>query len=246
MSSDLTVVVKTILRPEKCNALLKSLRQHWAGPVIVLDDGDHSYKHLGPKHDVRWICYEYDVGIGYCYNEAFLNEVETEYSCIMDDDFLVTEKTAMDRWLPFLEHNVYDVIGGAVRKTSGGHLQNYLGTFVRGDGTLELQRFPQVEGLTQVLPDLDIVMNFFAAKTETLVRCPWDEGLKVFRHEDWFLSARQLDLRIAYHPGVEVLHDGDTPPHPCQAYRDLRRKRIPEFREAFLKKWKLTERGLRL
>lgn len=246
MSSDLTVVIKTILRPEKCEALLKSLRQHFDGPVIVLDDGDGSYKHLGPKYDVQWICFEYDVGIGFCYNLAFREEVQTQYAAIMDDDFLVTEKTDMARWLPFLENDVYDVIGGAVRKTNGGHLQNYVGTFVIGPGTLELQRHPGLEGLDQVLGNLDIVMNFFAARTETLVRCPWDESLKVFRHEDWFLMAADQIDRIAYHPGVEVLHDGDTPPYPCQAYRDLRKKRIPEYRDVFLKKWGLTKQGLRL
>ena len=248
--SDLTVVAKTLLRPEKCRAMLVSLREHFDGPVVVADDGgDQTYPWVGDGLDVEWLTFPYDAGIGHCLNKVMADHVHTPYVALLDDDFLVTERTDMARWIPFIEHGVYDIVGGSVCKTSDGKEQCYVGTFEWGtrgtERTLTLTRL-MVRGMTEPLGGLDIVMNFFAASLETLRAIGWDELLKVHRHEDWFLRARSLGFTVGYHPGVQVMHDGDTPPYPSAEYRDLRRKRIPEYRQIFLDKWGLTSEGLKL
>ena len=244
--NDVTVVVKTILRPEKCGPMLASLREHFDGPVIVCDDSPVPYPEIARGLDVQWIEYPTDVGIGYCLNDVVSNVVTTPYMAVMDDDFIVTKDTDMSRWIPFLEHDTTDIIGGAVRRHEGS-IQNYMGTFVWGDNprSLALQRIPQADGLTHVVDGLDIILNFYAARVTTLSDIGWDESLKVFRHEDFFIRARQLGKRVSYHPGVEVTHDMGAP-YACKEYRDLRRGRIPEYRDVFLAKWGLTKEGLRL
>lgn len=240
--SDLTVIVKTILRPEKCRAMLVSLREHFDGPVVVCDDSpvgkakDALARQLR-QLDVRVESFQEDVGIGVCLNNA-IGTVVTPYGALLDDDFIITEKTEMARWLPFIEHDIYDVIGGAVRR-KGGDLQGYLGMLEYGNRSLTLHRIPDVDAITQVTT-FDLVLNFFAGKTETLRRIGWDENLKVFRHEDWFLRAKHMGIKVGYHPGVEVLHDTSRNDEH-KVYRTMRRDRLPEFRAMFCEKWDIDE-----
>lgn len=45
-------------------------------------------------------------------------------------------------------------------------------------------------------PPVDCIHNFFAARTESIKRVPWDPDLKMFEHEDFFLRARDAKLKI--------------------------------------------------
>lgn len=244
--NDLTVLVKTILRPEKCRRCLETLREHFDGPVIVCDDSRYPYPEVGAGLDVEWRTYPHDIGIGHCLNDTLSSAVRTPYTALFDDDFLVTEECRMELWMPYLRDDKVDLMGGAVKRTNGGQ-QGYLGWFKWADDRswLKIEFVPNVEQWTEPIFDLDIVMNFFAARTLALLAVGWDEQLKVCRHEDFFLRARQEDVRVAYHPGVLVMHDGHGLPHNTPEYAELRSKRMPEYRAKFGEKWGLDpKRGM--
>jgi len=242
----LTVLVKTILRPQKCRAMLESLRDRFTGPIVVCDDSPVHYPEVGDGLHVTWQRYSTDIGIGACLNTALEFAVDTPYAALLDDDFIITERTDMTRWIPFLEYDVYDVIGGAVRRMDGS-LQGYVGMLdYNGGDSLVLNRVPDIGAVANV-STVDLIMNFFAARTETLREIGWDEALKVFRHEDWFLRAKCLRKRVGYHPHVEVLHNNVKPGEDDpEEYRALRRHRLPKYRAMFCDKWGLDERKLRL
>lgn len=84
----------------------------------------------------------------------------------------------------------------------------------------------------------DIVLNFFAARTDAVRQMGgWDARLKLGEHQDFFLRAKQAHLGVAVCPTYAVaLHDQD------HSDTDYKRKRMREFQ--FLRAM-LESHGLR-
>ena len=260
--ADCTLLIKTIMRPLKLARLLASVRERYPElRIVVCDDGPEDMwlpeSQEALYGDLCYIRYQYDVGIGRCYNDALRNAIDTPYAIICDDDNRFTEATDIELWLPYLDHGIYDLVGGAVRRTRGGSLQLYVGDF---DWTTQYHngwemrmRAIEIRGLEQPIA-AQYVMNWFCARREVLVDNPWDEELKVCRHEDWFLSLywqppgpeepKTKPPRVGYHPGVELNHDRDMDPPDLPAYLDLRSGRFQEHLRKMEAKWGLRRNGL--
>ena len=86
---------------------------------------------------------------------------------------------------------------------------------------------------------MEIVLNFFAARTDALRAVQWDAELKVCEHEDFFWRAKAEGIRVGYSPCDCVRHLRD---HGSARYRSFR-NRIPEMRAKALAKngWERTE-----
>jgi len=221
-------MVKTLLRPHCLEPLLKSLRKFYPDePVIVTDDSPEPYPEVAEPYDVHYETFDYDIGIGTCYNWT-IDHAETPYIVLLDDDFVFTEQTRIDRFLPFLEAGVCDLVGGEVWNSRRGINQSFCGFFTQGakpgkvlgwEDTKSLQKIPRntVKGLAFV----EITMNFFAARTDALREVRWDPRLKVCRHEDFFLrfngyrprEPKVEGFRAAFYPGVTIdhRHQGNKP-----------------------------------
>lgn len=261
MTEDFTLLVKTIMRPVKVIRLLHSVRDLYDFPIIVVDDGpEESHLSLSAMSElgVLYRTYDEDIGIGTCYNDA-LGRVNTPYTIICDDDNRFTGATAVAKWLPFLDHGIYDLVGGAVRRTRGGQLQSYVGTFEWGqhyhDGYDVHMRRIETRNLQEPLSGAQFVMNWFAARTDFLRANPWDTELKVCRHEDWFMACHWYPPgpglpknpvpKIGYHPRVEITHDRDVEPFDESRYLALRSGRFQEHLRMVEAKWGLRKGGLR-
>lgn len=53
---------------------------------------------------------------------------------------------------------------------------------------------------------VDVVANFFIAKTEKIRALRWDGDLKLGEHQDFFLRAKQAGLKVATCSDVKVYH----------------------------------------
>jgi len=242
---DLSLMVKTLLRPHCLRELLKSIRTRYPDiPVIVADDSPEPTPEIGREYGATYEVFEHDAGPGACYN-WMVDRIETPYTVLLDDDFVFGRKTRLENFLPHLE--AVDLVGGAIWHVKKGAFQDFVG-YITPEG-LDRNRI-EAPGLHRV----HVTMNFFAAKTDVLRAVRWDEDLKVCRHEDFFLrfngfvpgGEKVEGYHAGYSPDVVVNHR----PRPRREegghrYADYRRKRYPEYAGMFKAKWGF-EKGFKL
>jgi len=244
-----TFMVKTILRPVALELMLRSLRKFFPdAPVVIADDSPEPYPEIGEKYGCSHHLFDPDIGIGHCYNWMVDNWIETPYLVLLDDDFVFTEDTKIDNFVPWLDAGVVDLIGGDVFNVPRRCFQGFIGRFECSNkkgriapNTITLRKYRR-EWIRHIV-GIDVTMNFWMATTESVRKTRWDEALKVCRHEDFFLryigykpkEDRVEGYRAAFMKGVVVHHDNKSARNA--AYQALRRDRFPQFRQVFIEKW---------
>jgi len=228
---EIAFMVKTVERPLCLRRLIHSLREQYPdNPVYVASDGEIEEF---TDHNVHYVMFPPDTGAPACYN-AVLPTITNPLMVLLDDDFVFTERTRVERFIPWLE--VAEVIGGAVLNYKTGLHQNFVGDLAAKNGVMTLHRREVGEG--NVAPFFcDVVMNFFMARVTDMLRAPWDPDQKLFRHLDWFITAGLAGLKPMYCPAVSVLHRNESTPR----YRELRHQELPKYRARFLEKHHLRE-----
>ena len=233
-SPEFSIVVKTLERPEALRRLLASIRQFYpAAPILVADDSKEADPGLvEPYTDVGYEHYGHDAGIGHCLNET-MKKVETPLVVLVDDDFVFTEQTTLEGMTVWVEADVFDVAGGHIWNSRSKGRQRFIGHFHGPhDGVLHVQQIPDS---AETPVKVDLICNFFAAKIETVRDIGWDEDLKVARHLDWYLRAREKGARIGYVGGCVVDHAWMSTPQ----YGKYRWERMERYQQMFLRKWDL-------
>jgi hypothetical protein len=154
----------------------------------------------------------------------------------LDDDFVFTEETKIERLYQVLRNNEVDLVSGSLFTDTSTELYDYAGNIaiegdsfklVHGDrGSLEDSDHP-------VCKRYDIVANFFMAKLDKIRQVKWDPKLKLGEHQDFFLRAKQSGLMVAScFSEVSVFHKQD---HSNAEYKQKRGREVPYLRQ-FLKK----------
>lgn len=242
MSDRVTFLVKTCLRPVAVHALMRSLRAFYrTAPVVVVDDGPPCPAAVD-GFGVRYEVFPDDIGIGHCYNTAVRRWIDTPYLVLLDDDFIFTAESQVERLVDLIELGLGDLAGGMVRQPRSRKGTPYVGWLSIRDGRLYLRRLHAL--IDQAPIACNILPNFWAARTADVARVPWDEDLKVCRHEDYFLLWERAGLSCIYCPQVAVDHVPPTGESVPQAYRQRRNHRWQDYQQRFLAKWHLDpERG---
>ncbi len=231
---DWVFAVKTVLRPQCLEALLASLRSLYPDvPVWIADDGPEPYPDVAaPFGPVEYRVFAGDAGIGACLN-ALVDEIDAPFVVLLDDDFQLTTATRVEGLVGRVRAGEADLVGGAIRRMPGAQLQRFLGNFEDG-GRIRGAKLPD-EPIA-----VDVIMNFWAGRVETLRRSRWNERLKVARHVDFYRRLRRAGGRVMYDPGCVVDHWSP----PCTgAYFDLRWGRMGEHRQRYLEEWGLEDRA---
>jgi len=248
-------MIKTLLRPESLANLLHSIDRFYpATPVFVADDSPDTYPEVcAPYDNVTYMPYPYDIGIGTCYNDI-CDRIQTPYTVILDDDFIFTEDTQIERFEPWLEHGIFDLVGGRVWSCVRKAFQGFTGFFYSDGHTVTSLRKIDQENVA-VAAQVDVTMNFWAARTDALKKVRWNTELKVCRHEDFFLrfiGEQPLKRRglpddavtgekhsVGFLPDVSVLHDNRsfTGKDKNPEYMWHRKGRFPDFRQIFIDIW---------
>jgi glycosyltransferase involved in cell wall biosynthesis len=220
-----TFGVKTLLRPHLLRRLVASARAAYpAVPWVIVDDSPAAHPDVFAAADLpagsKYVRLPFDSGLGAGRNRMAA-EVETPYCLYLDDDFVFTPETKVERFVAVLDAAAADLVGGACRDP--GRTRQYHGLLVRDGETLVFDRAAHPGGgvVAGVPIDyVDITVNFFLARSDALRRVGWDPELKVNTHVEFFLRAKD-ELRIAYTPAVAVGHRPERPP----GYRELRGRR---------------------
>lgn len=225
--SQVTCIVKTILRPKCLMRLLESLQKHYPDvQVLVIDDSGAAIPLIiRGMRNVTFMHADHDKGSGACRN-ILVGQVQTPYFIYLDDDFVITPEANFHRLLDPIIAGHADLVGGNYRELN--HTRLYHGLLEILHGTLWYFRRNRGtfdhNGVTY--QRVDIVNNFWAAKTDMVQRVGWDPRLKTGEHTDFFLRLkRDGKMRVAYCPDVWVHHAHARSPE----YDKLRHRRFRDL-----------------
>jgi GT2 family glycosyltransferase len=217
MSPRISILVKTFEREECLVAFLESVRK--LGLSLPIHIADDSREPFGDRIRERFcdlnLDYQelpFDVGLSAGRNHL-LDRIQTEYFFLLDDDYMLDERTNLDAAIRMLEEKNLDILGGATydyksirypwdrtirniqAALTGGTLFNYMGNIERDGDNLTIRY------ITRRVPEYleaDIVPNFFVARTSVVRdRNRWDELLKFDEHTEFFMRAKDNGLRVA-------------------------------------------------
>lgn len=212
----ITVVIKTILRPDELRATLESFRRMLGADlrIVVVDDSPEPDGGSLPP-GVGFIPLPFDSGLSAGRNRG-VEAAATEFVFIADDDNILNSTAREIRRCVELLDEGWDLIGNGA-----------FGFEDKGEGRLVVARRP----MTGLVTACDVTENFFIARRGVLLRYPWDEAMKVQpEHEDFFMRLREEGVKVG---GSPLLRFENLASRPA-GYGKLR---FRNFMSIFRKRW---------
>ena len=120
MSENVTVVIKTMLRPKSLERLVASVLKFYPNiQILIGDDGEPSCEEyimnrFKGKNNIHYYNLPHDSGLSYGRN-FLLNKVETEYFLLCDDDFVIDKTLKFDQLIHIIEEKNIDILGGYLK-----------------------------------------------------------------------------------------------------------------------------------
>jgi glycosyltransferase involved in cell wall biosynthesis len=262
----LTFIVKAYERPNCLNRLLRSLSDVYpAYSVIVLDDSSSPLANPDELTSfnlkISYIRAKPDVGLSAGRN-ILVDSVLTPFVILLDDDFVMHEELYSERspggklasLVSALVDGEFDIVGGCVDSTQGsawsyslareGPTKEHEGGWMKlvADVPCSLAEIPPRP------PDyttedtscwrVDMILNFFLARTSFLREVQWDPELKLGEHEDFFLRVKDSGGKVAMCRGFTANNDNTCDAVP--AYK-VKRQRVFDYWVHMFKKHSLTQ-----
>lgn len=236
---DITVLIKTFQRPKTVNGAIKKIRQFYPDiRILVADDSQVPTAIADDKTEVHYL--PFDTGLSKGRNHL-LEQVETEFFLLMDDDHFFCRGTDLDRMRDILKNHDFDILSGLVFERSKSKRDFYRKRLIDfylniklEDGTLEF-----CDGFhekTDEFVTCDLVHNFFLARTESVRSIGgWDNQLKIAEHADFFIRAKVAGMKVGYTPHIRVDHVHLKEERFSANYMAFR-KRMTEFRSIWIEK----------
>jgi hypothetical protein len=225
-----TVIVKSFQRFDCLGRFLTSLWKHYPGIyVIVADDSlrlgeeyPQKVSEIQQNPAITWLQLPFDSGLSHGRNEA-VKLAQTPCVVLCDDDYVVNEKTRLERMLAVLwERPRISLVGGLVEEE--GRTKNWVGKYLIRNRKLTVSKLSPKHSIAGGVKyrETNVCWNFFVARTDSLLRVPWDPELKIAaEHVDFFISRFRSGERSAYTPESCVEHRKSRHPE-YTAFRDRR------------------------
>ncbi|XP_053410922.1 beta-1,4 N-acetylgalactosaminyltransferase 1 isoform X3 [Nycticebus coucang] len=209
ISALVTIATKTFLRYDRLRALIASIRRFYPTVTVVIADDSDKPEHVSGPHVEHYLM---PFGKGwFAGRNLAVSQVTTKYVLWVDDDFVFTARTRLERLVDVLERTPLDLVGGAVREISG-----FANTYRQ---LLSLE--PGAPGLGNCLRQrrgfhheligfpgcvvTDGVINFFLARTDKVREVGFDPRLSRVAHLEFFLDGLG-SLRVGSCSDVVVDH----------------------------------------
>ncbi|OCT59999.1 beta-1,4 N-acetylgalactosaminyltransferase 2 [Xenopus laevis] len=203
IQSLLTITTKTFLRYDKLRALISSIRQYYPDIKIIVADDNNVTEKIDDENVEQYFM---PFGKGwFAGRNLAISQVTTKYFLWVDDDFLFTADTKIEKLVDVMESTNLDVVGGSV---DGNHFSFRLllqdggeeGDCLhwRGGSYQDIKGFPKC-----VLTGG--VVNFFLANTDRILSVGFDPKLNRVAHTEFFVDALGR-LRIGSCSDVIVGH----------------------------------------
>ena len=212
--SDVTIVIVTILRNRCLKNLLNSIKQYLPGlRTLVVDQNGKRNPLDGEYENTKFIYTAFDIGISKARNKG-IDNVRTEYTFLLDDDWVITNICDIEGGLNALDrYGIHFLLGcredsGKVRKLPRGFLgkpfrtiaeryrENRV-TFVPPNSYLvkiDLKNLKPIRWLTKDLVVTRGGPNIILARTKDIVEIGWPPQIKIEEHKFFSKKAlRQLE-----------------------------------------------------
>lgn len=204
--SQVTIVTKTFLRYKELQKLLSSIRTFYSDiNVIIADDsfppekvtGDNIQQYIMPPAQ-GW----------FAGRNLAVSQVTTKYFLWVDDDFLFTENTKIEKLVEVMESvPELDMVGGSVQ----GNQFYFSLSYEEGqdeDGGCLARKSKGMYGQLPGYPQCSLVggvVNFFLARTDAVQRVGFDPKLKRVAHSEFFMDGLG-SLHVATCSHVSIGH----------------------------------------
>uniref|UniRef100_A0A8C6LJR4 Beta-1,4 N-acetylgalactosaminyltransferase n=1 Tax=Nothobranchius furzeri TaxID=105023 RepID=A0A8C6LJR4_NOTFU len=191
VSALVTIATKTFLRYEKLQNLIDSIRRYYPTITIVIADDSENPKAISGPYIEHYIM---PFGKGwFAGRNLAVSQVTTKYVLWVDDDFIFTANTRLEKLVDVLEKTTLDLVGGAVREATG-YTATYRQTISielgEEDGDcLHMRRgfHHVIEGFPNCVVT-DGVINFFLARTDKVQQVGFDPRLARVAHLEFFID----------------------------------------------------------
>lgn len=210
--NEITCIIKTFERPKHRDRLINSIREFYPTmKIIVADDS----KNPVMRNDVEYYVLKYDVGLSAGRN-LLVRKVKTKYFVLLDDDFKFTKETDLLKFKEVLKNTDIDIVGGRLFQIES--YSDYSGIMEEKKGVVRYKKKSHKEFDSYKI--VDIIFNFFMAKTKSFDDLKWDEELKLAEHFDFFYNIRGKK-KVAIMPEVVIEHQ----PFDLETSNEYRKKR---------------------
>uniref|UniRef100_A0A8C0G7E7 Glycosyltransferase 2-like domain-containing protein n=1 Tax=Chelonoidis abingdonii TaxID=106734 RepID=A0A8C0G7E7_CHEAB len=207
ISSLVTITTKTFLRYHKLRLLIKSIRQYYPDiKIIVADDSEVPEKIV--EENVEHYIMPFGKG-WFAGRNLAISQVTTKYYLWVDDDYLFTENTKIEKLLDVLERTNLDMVGGSVN----GNTYSFQLLYEQGDdsGCLHLRygSFHKLEGFPNCVVTSGVV-NFYLAHTDKSRHVSYDPLLQRVAHSEYFMDGVGI-LLVGSCSHVSIGHQAHNP-----------------------------------
>ncbi|XP_051736401.1 beta-1,4 N-acetylgalactosaminyltransferase 1a isoform X2 [Ctenopharyngodon idella] len=189
VSTLVTIATKTFLRYDKLQDLIKSIRQFYPTITIVIADDTKEPKPVTGPYIEHYIM---PFGKGwFAGRNLAVSQVTTKYMLWVDDDFIFTSSTKLEKMVDILERTTLDLVGGAVREVTG-YTATYRHIISTDAGDEEGDCLHIRTGFHHVIEGFpncvvaDGVINFFMGRTEKIREVGFDPRLARVGHLAFF------------------------------------------------------------
>ncbi|XP_030397232.1 beta-1,4 N-acetylgalactosaminyltransferase 2-like isoform X3 [Gopherus evgoodei] len=179
ISSLVTITTKTFLRYHKLRFLIKSIRQYYPDiKIIVADDSEVPEKII--EENIEHYIMPFGKG-WFAGRNLAISQVTTKYYLWVDDDYLFTENTKIEKLLDVLERTNLDMVGGSVK----GDTYSFQLLYEQSDDGdclhLRYGSFHKLDGFPNCVVTSGVV-NFYLAHTDKSRHVSYDPLLQRVAH----------------------------------------------------------------
>lgn len=185
LAQQLTVTVKTFMRPTTARRFVRSTRRTFTGRIVLADDSPEPMAAPDPHTTVIGLPFNSGVCVG---RNAAIAAVTTPYVLVADDDVVMTAGTDLAAAVAFLEdHPEVDGVCATLVELPRWYVLTY------GDEReLFPGHLPPLRPFGDSVGGLPVVTKgppVYVARTERLREVPYDEHLRMVDHRDFFSAA---------------------------------------------------------
>ena len=230
MLNDVTFGITAFERPMHLEQLVSSILVRYPDARIIVADNGKQKASL-PKQ-VKVIHLPFDAGVSRARN-ALVDALETKYLLILEEDFLFTRETQIERLVEILEcDEELGVVGGALRSRNGRVSAYSLDIEIFRETFYVRESTHRVRITSSGIPYriCDVIWNFALFRAEMLRRHRWDDRLKVGEHAPYFHQVKlAAEWRVACCPSVILYHVPDSRTREYQNHRQRAQKLFRDY-----------------
>uniref|UniRef100_A0A3P9CTJ4 Glycosyltransferase 2-like domain-containing protein n=1 Tax=Maylandia zebra TaxID=106582 RepID=A0A3P9CTJ4_9CICH len=188
-NSQVTIATKTFLRYEQLKVLLDSIRKFYSTIKVIVADDNFEPEHITGENIQHYIMPPAQGW--FAGRNLAVSQVTTKYFLWVDDDFLFTEKTKIEKLVEVMEAvPELDVVGGSVKENQFYFSLIYEEGEETEGGCLyrkSNKKLHSVPGYPQCFLASGVV-NFFLARTDAVQRVGFDPKLQRIAHSEFFMD----------------------------------------------------------